>query len=172
MIKKIYELISYKLMSPNNFARKQGVKFGKNCYFRTKFFGTEPYLIKIGNDFSTSTNVRFITHDGSMQVLRKIKPQLKDMDLVKPIIIGDNVFIGINCVILPGTIIEDNVIVGAGSIVKGRLKENSVYAGVPAKLICDIDTYIQKNKNNFEKTKKLNYNEKKEYYEYHFKELK
>lgn len=171
MIKKIYNLILYKFMSPNNFAKKQGVKFGNNCYFRIKYFGTEPYLIKIGNNFSTSTNVRFITHDGSMQVLRKKNPELEEMDLVNPIIIGNNVFIGINSIILPGTRIEDNVIIGAGSIVKGKINKDSVYAGVPAKFICDINTYILKNSKNFQKTKKLNYYQKKEYFENLYREV-
>jgi acetyltransferase-like isoleucine patch superfamily enzyme len=51
--------------------------------------------------------------------------------------IGDNVFVGANSVILPGTVIEDDVVVGAGSVVKGRLTRGQVYAGAPARLIRD-----------------------------------
>lgn len=43
------------------------------------------------------------------------------------------VFIGANCVILPGSIIHENVVIGAGSVVKGEIEENSVYAGLPVK---------------------------------------
>ena len=45
---------------------------------------------------------------------------------------------------LPNTIIEDNVIIGAGSIVKGHIKANGVYAGNPVKYICSIEEYTNK----------------------------
>lgn len=53
--------------------------------------------------------------------------------------IGNNVFIGMRSVILPGAVIGDNVVIGAGSIVKGRIPSGTVWAGVPAKQICTID---------------------------------
>jgi acetyltransferase-like isoleucine patch superfamily enzyme len=45
--------------------------------------------------------------------------------------IGNNVWIGNSVIILPGTIIEDNVIVGAGSVVRGCLEKDGIYAGNP-----------------------------------------
>ncbi|MBV6550773.1 acyltransferase [Acinetobacter soli] len=59
-----------------------------------------------------------------------------DADIVtKEINIGDRVWIGNNVIILPGSVIENDVIIGAGSVVKGHLLENGIYAGNPAKLI-------------------------------------
>lgn len=55
--------------------------------------------------------------------------------ITKEVIIGNNVWIGNNVTILPGTIIEDNVIIGAQSLVKGHFLEGGIYAGNPAKLI-------------------------------------
>lgn len=53
-----------------------------------------------------------------------------------PLHIGKNVFIGAKCIITPGvSSIGDNVTIGAGSVVTRDLLSNSVYAGVPAKLI-------------------------------------
>lgn len=52
-----------------------------------------------------------------------------------PIIIGDNVWIGANAVLLPGVEIGNNVIIGAGTIVTKSLKSNATYAGNPAKMI-------------------------------------
>lgn len=49
--------------------------------------------------------------------------------------IGNNVFIGSHCTILPGSTIGDNVVVAANAVVKGNLEANSVYAGSPAKMI-------------------------------------
>lgn len=161
MLKKLINFVLYKFMNPNLYAKKAGVKFGENCVFRTKYFGSEPYLISIGNNVATSTNVRFITHDGSMHVIRNLYTDLKKMDLIRTINVGNNVFIGINTILLPGTEISDNVIIGAGSVVKGNLKSNGVYAGVPAKYICSIDEYVQKNKHSFLESKGMIAQEKK-----------
>ena len=51
------------------------------------------------------------------------------------IVIEDDVWIGANSVILDGTTIKSGVIVAAGSVVKGVLKNYGIYAGTPAKLI-------------------------------------
>lgn len=154
-IKSIIKNIYYKLINPNKVAKISGVQFGVNCNFGTKQFGSEPYMIKIGDNFYSSTNVQFITHDGSVNVVRNMYEQYKNIDLLAPIIIGNNVFIGYGVIVLPGTMIGDNVIVGAGSVIKGELKSNSIYAGVPAKYICSIDEYVKKNENKFLYTKAL-----------------
>jgi len=162
-IKTVLKLIYLKLISPNKVANISGVTFGKNCRFNTKSFGSEPFLIEIGDNFYTSRGVDFVTHDGSVNVLRQLYPQYKKADLFGKIQIGNNVFIGINATILPNTIIGDNVIVGAASLVKGQLRSNSVYAGIPAKYICSIEDYLEKNKNNFDFTKNISKKEKKDF---------
>lgn len=58
--------------------------------------------------------------------------------------IGNNVFLGWGCTVLAGTIIEDNVIIGAGAVVSGKVEKNSVYAGNPAKKIMSISEYRKK----------------------------
>ena len=55
----------------------------------------------------------------------------------QPIIIGSNVWIGANSVILPGVSIGDKVIIGAGSIVTKSIPSNSVAVGNPCKRIKD-----------------------------------
>ena len=166
MIKKIKFLgtaVYYKIISKNKLAKFLGVNFGKNCNFMTRGWGSEPFLITMGDNVETSSNVVFVTHDGGVGVLRNLYPKYANIDLFAPIVIGNNVFIGINTTILPGTKIEDNVIIGANSLVKGEIKSNSVYAGVPAKFICSIEKYTQKNKEQFDYTRELNPKEKKEY---------
>jgi len=161
MLTKI-KFLYFKLISANKVAKILGVKYGDNCHFGTKNFGSEPYLIEIGNDFKTSSGVQFITHDGSVHVLRNLYSDLRNIDLFGKIIIGNNVFVGFNAIILPGTIIGDNVIVGAGSIVRGKLEPNSVYAGVPIRYICSIQEYKGKHFENFMYTKSLSSTAKKE----------
>lgn len=162
-IRKIINSIINRLISPNKYAKKVGVQYGNNCVFRTKNFGSEPYLIEIGNDVETSSNVCFVTHDGSLSVIRNSYPEYNNIDIFGKITIGNNVFIGINTTILPGVKIGNNVIVGAGSIVKGTLNSNSVYAGCPAKYIISIEEYLLKNKSNFDYTFSLNPLEKKDF---------
>jgi len=62
----------------------------------------------------------------------------------KNVRIGNNVFIGQKSIILCGSIIGDNTIIGAGSVVTGIVEGNSVYAGNPAKKIMTIEEYAQK----------------------------
>ncbi len=53
--------------------------------------------------------------------------------------IGDNVWIGANATILPGSTIEPNVVIGAGSVVKGTLKSGWLYGGIPAEPIIPLE---------------------------------
>jgi len=55
--------------------------------------------------------------------------------LQKDIFIGNNVFIGSHVTVLPGSYIDDNVVIGANSLVKGHLKSGCIYAGAPAKFV-------------------------------------
>ena len=157
---KLLKLVRYKFISANKVAKLAGVTFGTNCKFLTKKFGSEPQLISIGDDFYTSSNVQFLTHDGSVHVLRNLHEEYRNIDYFAPIIIGNNVFLGYGVVVLPGSIIGDNVIVGACSVVRGELKRNSVYAGVPAKYICSLDDYLSKHTTSFIYTKNFSKKEK------------
>lgn len=126
------------------YQKKYGMKIGNNCViWGSVDFGSEPYLITIGDHVEITDNVRFITHDGGVLVLNNMRV-LQNADVFGKISIGNNVFIGLNSIILPGTIIEDNVVIGAGSVVRGHLKKNSVYAGVPVRRIKSIEEYAEK----------------------------
>lgn len=76
-------------------------------------------------------------------------PYSKQNDTSKEVIIGNNVWIGRGCIVLPGSIIEDGVIVGAHSLVKGVLRAHCIYAGTPLKLIRELGiTNIEKHRIN------------------------
>jgi len=164
----LFKYIYLRLISANKVAKVLGVKYGNNCHFGTKNFGSEPYLIEIGDNFKTSYGVQFITHDGAVHVLRNKFDELKDIDLFAKIIIGNNVFLGLNSIILQGTIIGNDVIIGAGSVVKGNIESNGVYAGVPAKFICTIEEYLNKNNEHFVNTKHLNLSDKAKFIKFRF----
>lgn len=58
--------------------------------------------------------------------------------------IGNNVWIGDNVVILPGSYIGDGCIVGANSVVTGKFGNNSIIAGTPAKVLKVFDMNSRK----------------------------
>ena len=130
-------LKKYRLRSGNNtnritYLREKGVKIGKDCLIFSIDFSTEPYLIEIGNHVVVSPGTTFITHDGSVWLFRDKHPNITVFGKIS---IGNNSFIGINCIILPGTEIGSNCIIGAGSVVRGKIPDKSVVMGNPAKVV-------------------------------------
>lgn len=124
-------------------ARKRGVKIGKNCILYNNInFGSEPYLISIGNHCTITADVTFITHDGGTWILRENKDFLGSK--FGKIIISDNCFIGIRSIIMPNVTIGKNSVIGAGSIVTKSIPDNCVYAGNPASYICSYEEYKNK----------------------------
>lgn len=101
-----------------------------------------PYLLTIGDHVNIARPATILTHDYSWSV---IKGKWGDvLGNEKPVSIGSNVFIGWGAAILCGTTIEDDVIIGAHSVVGGRVRSGSVYGGVPAKRICSLEEYKEK----------------------------
>jgi UDP-3-O-[3-hydroxymyristoyl] glucosamine N-acyltransferase len=146
---------------PVAFARSLGVRMGSGC----EFFGTtaatwggEPYLITLGNRVMITAGVRFITHDGTVLLFRDRYPTL---DLVGPIRLGDNVFVGMNSIILHGVTIGSNCVIGAGSVVNRDIPSGQVAAGVPARVICTLDEWWEKHSPRFLHTHGLPEDEKR-----------
>jgi len=137
LILKIFETLKVKVLEQSStkmrvgYLRKRGVKIGKNCRIYTMSFSTEPFLIEIGNNVAISAGTEFITHDGSVVLF---KNEMEGQVFGK-IIIGNDVFFGINCLILYNTKIGDNCVVGAGSVVRGQFPDNSVIVGNPARVV-------------------------------------
>ena len=124
--------------------KSRGLKVGKDVIFiEAPKFGSEPYLIEIGDRTKITANCTFINHDGAMYVIRSME-KFADARNFGRIKIGKNCFIGNNCTILPGVEMGDNCILGAGSVLNSSTIPNSVYAGVPAKFICTIEEYGEK----------------------------
>ena len=142
--------------------RKDGVKIGKDCVIdKRTVFGTEPYLITIGDHVRITQGVKFITHDGGLWVPREMGLIDKRADKFGEIYIGNNVNIGWNAILMPGVHIGNNVIVAAGAVVTKDVPDNSIVAGVPARVIETIEEYAEKNANFVVLTKGMNPQEKR-----------
>ena len=123
------------------YARYKGVTVGENCRILTSSFGSEPWMIFIGNKVTITSGVRLLTHDGASWLFNDEKGR---RHLYRPIRIGNNVFIGSNAIVMPGVVIEDNVVVAAGSVVTKSVPSGKIVGGNPAKIIGDFEHYRTK----------------------------
>ncbi len=138
------------------FLKKNGMKIkGLPRYISptVHFDGRDYGLISLGKDVVISKNVEILTHDYSIaralqSIDKKIVSNGRDEYYLKPISIGDNCFIGLNSVILPGSIIGNNVIIGAGSVVRGTIPPNKMVIGNPAVIIGNTDEWAEKKMKN------------------------
>lgn len=122
----------------------KGLKVGKDVRFvEVPQFGTEPFLIEIGDQTTFSNNVRFVNHDGGQNALHFLD-KYKDVRTFGRIKIGNQCLIGADTIIMPGVEMQDNCILGAGSILTTSMPSGTVYAGVPAKFICTLEEYGDK----------------------------
>lgn len=160
MFIQLFALIKNKIMeisNPIQYSRKIGVSVGEDCRFISMpDFGSEPYLIEIGNHVTVSADVAMITHDGGTWCVRD-KEKYKGIFKYGKIIIKDNCFIGMRSIIMPGVTIGANSIVAAGAIVTKDVPENSVVAGIPAKVIKNTMEYAEEILNNMPKYNLDNY---------------
>ena len=118
-----------------------GMKVGKN-FGRLNGVILDPshcWLIEIGDDVTLAPRVHILCHDASTKAFMNYTK-------VGNVTIGNRVFIGAESVVLPGVTIGDDVVIGANSTVTHNIPSNSVAVGSPARVICTLEEYIQKEK--------------------------
>lgn len=136
-LRKVLMLLNREI--PTEILVKRGMKVGKD-FNRQQGCFLDPshcFLISIGDDVTMSIRVTVLAHDASTK---------KTLGYTKigQVHIGNHVFIGANTTILPGVTIGDYAVIGAGSVVTRDIPARTVAAGVPAKVICDLDTYVER----------------------------
>ena len=144
---KLHILSAPKLKSKTEIWRERGVKIGKN------FDGPDSaidycfgHLVSIGDNVTIS-GTTILAHDGSTK-------KFLGYSKVAPVEIGNNVFIGYGCIVLPGVKIGNNVIVGAGTIISKDIPDNVVVVQgttTTYRVLCTFEEYIEKQKDNLEK---------------------
>lgn len=142
-----------------NFAMNNGVEGNPiGCYERCTFFVDRRAALTIGDNVGISQaalvchksitigdNVKigggvciYDTDFHSLDpVIRRSREDLKNR-AEKPVVIGNDVFIGAKSIILKGVTIGNNSVIGAGSVVTKSVPANQIWAGNPAKFIRNI----------------------------------
>lgn len=164
LIKRIVYPETYKNEAYVKHLRSGGAKIGDGTYFydchHRPVDETSLPFVEIGRNCRITSGVVILAHDYSYAVLRPIYHEMLFKSSIT--IIGDNVFLGINSIIMPNCKIGNNVIVGAGSVVTGEIPSNVVVAGNPAKVVMTLDEYYDKNKRMFMQYAKTFFDKKKE----------
>lgn len=111
----------------------KNIKLGKGVFVNHACTFMDRGGITIEDDVFIGPKVNLITTN------HPINPNERKSTLSKPIIIKKNVWIGVNATILPGVSIGENSIISAGSVVTKNVPANVIVAGVPAKIIKQIE---------------------------------
>lgn len=127
--------------------KKQGMKItGVPRYigYNSKF--DDINLISLGDRVVISDECHFLTHDYSITTALIAIDQApeKDIALIRGIEIGNNVFIGKKTIVMPNTSVGDDVIVGAGTVLRGKIPKGSIVIGNPSEVIGSIYDQAEK----------------------------
>lgn len=147
---------------PVAFYRAQGARIGAGVEIfggSVNTFGSEPYLVRLGDQVTISNDVQFVTHDGGLRVVRHEHP---GAFYYAPIEVGDRVFIGAAAILLPGVSVGEGSVVGAGAVVSGDVAPGTVVAGVPARPLKKVDAYAFARREEWVDTAGLTPDEKRE----------
>lgn len=130
------------------YLRSLGMKIGdRTCIYvptKSSIDTTRPWMIEIGDAVEITEGVTILTHGYDLAVLKEKYGDL--CGSAGHVVIGNNVFIGMNSTILKGVTIGDNVVIGANTLVNRDVPSNSVVVGNPQRVVCDLDTYLAKRK--------------------------
>lgn len=126
-----------------NHLRKIGMRIGEGTIFfnpKTVLIDeSDPFMIKIGKNVQITGGVTILSHDYGWSVTKVVYGDI--LGSVRPVMIGNNVYIGMNSMILAGAIIGDNVVIGANSVVTNIIPDNCVAVGNPCKMIYTLEEY-------------------------------
>lgn len=121
----------------STFSQEAEISIGDNCGLSSTVIGAAKSVV-LGKHVACGANVTIIDHD-----FHDTNPFQRDkggVEKAQSIHINDNVWLGLNTLVLKGVTIGKNTVVGANSVVTKSLPENVIAAGNPARAIRVIDT--------------------------------
>lgn len=142
--KFLYQLLGKKYTLPlgcistglgQNVTVGQDVSFGGNVFL----FSTAPINIGDFTMIAYGVTIHTSTHDAGVHPMRSVR-------IDRPVIIGKHVWIGAGAIIMPGVIVEDYSVIGAGSVVTAHVPMGAIVAGNPARIMKYRDKTVYQNK--------------------------
>jgi maltose O-acetyltransferase len=115
-----------------------GLELGRGTFIARNVYldPGHPWLITIGDETGLSPGVIVMAHDASMK-------RHMGYTRIARVVIGKRVFVGAGAIILPGSRIGDDSIVGAGAVVRGGVPPDSLVIGNPAKVVADVKSVAE-----------------------------
>lgn len=131
------------------FYGKWGMKFiGKPNYLsaRINFDGTDYSHIEIHEGVTMSSYIRVLTHDWSLYTIAKSVDYFSEKPIgeIRGIVIGPYSFIGTGSIIMPGAHIGRGCLIGAGTVVRGKIPDYSIVIGSPGEIVGDTRELIER----------------------------
>ena len=102
------------------------VNIGNNVTFGMRNYINVHEKVSIGDNVNFAPDVKIYDHDHDIKNYSMDSLEWRNHYVTAPVIIGSNVWIGANVVILRGTVIGDNCVIGAGAVLKGEYPSNSI----------------------------------------------
>lgn len=153
-------LYEYNLLSPDQTEKREVLlrcilHVGKNPCVISPFYCDYGYNIHIGDNFFANTNLTIL--DGAEVSIgdnvfiapgvgiytaghpMDVERRNEGIEYAYPVSIGSNVWIGAQCIILPGVSIGDNAVIAAGTVVNKDIPAGTLVAGNPCRIVRQID---------------------------------
>jgi maltose O-acetyltransferase len=121
--------------SPFHCVYGQNIHIGDHVYMNVLCTILDCAEVRIGDHVMFGPAVQIYTAAHLLQA----EGRNQGLEVAKPIVIEDNVWIGGGAILLPGVTIGRNAVVGAGSVVPRNVAANTIVAGNPAKVLREID---------------------------------
>ncbi|WP_235737266.1 acyltransferase [Nocardioides alcanivorans] len=116
---------------------ERGLVIGDRCVIGARCTLTAHESIELGDDVWFGQDV-FVS-DASHGYQDPAVPIGQQLGMHQPVAIGSGSWIGHGAMVLPGTVIGRNVVVGAGSVVRGEIPDHAVVAGIPARVVRHLE---------------------------------
>lgn len=104
------------------------IRFVPGSYIDATF----PWAVEIGVHTIIANDVKILAHDAAIK-------RLTGYTEVRPVKIGARCYLGAGAIVLPGAVIGDESVIGAGAVVRGEIPPGSLAVGTPARVVASID---------------------------------
>lgn len=110
------------------------ITVGARTFVNYNLTALDVAAITIGEDCQIGPNVQLLTPTHPLEP----GPRRDKLEAARPIVIGDNVWLGGGAIVLPGVTIGDNSVIGAGAVVTRDVPANVVAVGNPARPVRNV----------------------------------